>query len=274
VIRVELVQLVRRPRTWVSIALLCALPVIVAVLLSTTEIGPRPGEGPALLSAVLSNGALFPAASLGMVLPLFLPVAVSVVAGDSVAGEAATGTLRYLLARPVGRTRLLVAKLASTLAFVVMAVLAVGLTGYVLGRTLFPSGGGGSVAVPVSSLSGSTLSPREVAMRTLLALAYIVWSMLGVAAVALFLSTFTQSGLAAALGSLFVLVLSEVLVGLDAASALKPYLVTRYWLAWVDLFRDPILWHDVRHGVLLQGGYVVVLLGAAWANFMTRDITA
>ena len=47
---------------------------------------------------------------------------------------------------------------------------------------------------------------------------------------------------------------------LDAASV-RPYLPTRYWLAWVDLFRDPILWHDVRRGVLVQGVYAVVLLG-------------
>ena len=66
---------------------------------------------PAFLSAVLANGALFPAAALAMVLPLFLPVAVAVVAGDSIAGEASTGVLRYLLIRPVSRSRLLVAKL-------------------------------------------------------------------------------------------------------------------------------------------------------------------
>src|SRR3954471_9231647 len=119
---VELGRLFRRPRTWVTIGLLCLLPTIVAVFLAVTAVAPRPGEEPAFLSAVLSNGALFPAAALGIVLPLFLPVAVAVVAGDAVAGEAATGTLRYLLLRPVGRTRLLVAKLASTALFVFLSV--------------------------------------------------------------------------------------------------------------------------------------------------------
>ena len=64
-----------------------------------------------------------------------------------------------------------------------------------------------------------------------------------------------------------------LLLTLDASDSLRPYLVTRYWLAFVDLFRDPILWHDVVRGVLLQAGYVVVFLGAAWANFVTKDIT-
>ena len=112
-IRVELVKLVRRPRSWVSIALLCGLPVLVAVFVAVTHVAPPPGQGPTLLSAVLSNGSLYPAAALAIVLPIFLPVAVAVVAGDAIAGEAGSGMLRYLLARPVGRTRLLVAKLIS-----------------------------------------------------------------------------------------------------------------------------------------------------------------
>ena len=74
---------------------------------------------------MLTNGALFPLAALAIVLPLFLPIAVAVVAGDSIAGEAQAGTLRYLLARPAGRTRLLVAKLVAVLAFVLVTVLIV-----------------------------------------------------------------------------------------------------------------------------------------------------
>jgi ABC-2 type transport system permease protein len=273
VITVELTKLLRRPRTWISIALLCLLPTIVAVFLAVTDIAPRPGEGPAFLSAVLANGALFPAAALGIVLPLFLPVAVAVVAGDSVAGEASTGTLRYLLVRPVGRTRLLIAKLASVMAFLLISVIAVAATAYVVGTRLFVPAPG-SPATVVTGLSGSTLTKEQLALRTTLMILYIAWSMLGVAAVALFLSTITDSGLGAALGALAVLVISQVLVTLDAASSVKAYLPTRYWLAWVDFFRDPILWRDIERGLVVQGVYVVVLLAMAWANFMTRDVTA
>ena len=105
----------------------------------------------------------------------------------------------------------------------------------------------------MTGLSGSTLTPQQLTGRTVLVILYIAWSMLGVAAVALFLSTLTDSPLAAALGALAVLVTSQVLVTLDAASSVKQYLPTRYWLAWVDFFRDPILWHDIRRGVLVQG---------------------
>ncbi|MGG5261122.1 ABC transporter permease [Phycicoccus avicenniae] len=268
-IRVELRKLVGRPRTWISIGLLCLLPVVVAVLLSVTEIAPRPGQGPTLLSAVLGNGALFPAAALGIVLPFFLPIAVAVQAGESVAGEAAAGTLRYLLVRPVGRTRLLVAKLVSVVAFTLLAVVAVAVVGYVAGVTLLGTSG----TLTTTTLAGTALTPADLAWRTGVMVLYIGWSMVGLAAVSMLLSTMTDSPIAAALGGLAVLVSSTVLVTLDAAGAVRDYLPTRYWLAWVDLFRDPVPWGDITSGVLVQTGYVVVLLGAAWANFTTRDVT-
>ncbi|WP_104524199.1 ABC transporter permease [Blastococcus atacamensis] len=269
-ILVELRKTFRRPRTWATIAVLNALPVLVAVLLVLTDLAPRPGEGPPFLSAVLSNGTLYPLAALAIVLPLFLPIAVAVVAGDAIAGEAQAGTLRYLLARPAGRTRLLVAKLVAVLAFVLVTVLVVAAVGYVIGTTLFeaqPVAGG-------TSVSGTSLTPEEVAWRTLLAIGYVAVSMLGVAAFALFFSTLTDSPLGATMGALAVLVASSLLFTLDAASPLAPYLPTRYWLSFVDLFREPILWRDVTRGLALQGVYVGALLSAAWASFTTKDITS
>ena len=262
---VELRKLARRPRTWVSIALLAGVPVLVAVLLKITGIGPRPGEGPAFLSQVLNNGALFPAAALALILPVFLPVAVSVVAGDTIAGEANFGTLRYLIARPVGRTRLLAAKLVATTVFIFLAVLIVAAIGLAVGASLFG-------VKPLPSVSGQTIAAQDATWRTAVTVLYVGASMLGVAAFGIFFSTITDSPLAAALGALTVLVTSQVLDLIDAADVLQPYLPTHYWLAFVDLFRNPILWRNITRGFALQGIYVAVVLGAAWANFQTKDI--
>jgi len=275
VIRVELAKLFRRPRTYVIAGLLCILPLIVAIFLATTRIPPPPGQGGAFLSAVLSNGALYPAAAMALVLPVFLPVSVAVLAGDAVAGEASAGTLRYLLVRPVSRSRLLVAKLISLIVFVLFAILAVLVTSYLTGITLFgavTSSAGVALPPDVTSLSGVTISPAGLALRLLGTVAYIVISMVGVAAIALFLSTVTDSALGAAMGALAVLVTSQVLVTLDAAAAIRPYLPTRYWLAWIDFFREPVLWRDIERGAGIQLVYLVVLLGAAWANFLTKDV--
>jgi ABC-2 type transport system permease protein len=302
VIGVELVKLLRRPRTWISVVLTCALPFLVAVFITITHLTPPPGQGSAFLSAVLQDGALYPAAALALVLPVFLPVAVAVVAGDSIAGEASAGTLRYLLARPVGRTRLLVAKLISVTAYVLLVVLAVTFTAYATGVFLLgPSqaaavgqappgsgaaGAGGSglagqaptagqaAGGAVTSLSGTPLSLLQLTERIAGAIVFITVSMLGVAAIALFLSTITDSALGAAMGALAALVASEVLVTLNAATVVQPYLPTRYWLAWIDFFRQPIFWRDIQRGFGIQAIYVVVFLAAAWANFSTKDITA
>ena len=98
--------------------------------------------------------------------------------------------------------------------------------------------------------------------------------MLGVGAIALFLSTVTDSALGAALGALAALVTSEVLVTLNAASAVSPYLPTRYWLAWIDFFRQPIFWRNIDRGFADPGGLRRGVPRSAWANFATKDVTS
>lgn len=274
-IAVELRLMLRRRRVWLCWALLCALPALVAVLLAATDLAPPPGRGGAFLSVVVTNGQLYPAAALALVLPVFLPITVAVVAGDTVAGEASAGMLRYLLVRPVGRLSLLVAKLVSVAVFVLLAVLLVTVTSYLVGVAAFGFGPGAELggAGGIVSLSGSVLTPAQLVARTAGVVGYLALCMLALGAVGLFFSTLTDSPLAAALGVLAVVVTSAALQPLDAASAIEPYLTTAHWLAWVDLYRDPVLWPALRAGVQVQVGYVLVAFGAAWANFGTKDVT-
>jgi ABC-2 type transport system permease protein len=293
---VELYKLFSRPRTWICVLLICGLPLLVAVFVAVTHIAPPPGQGSAFLSAVLTDGKLYPAAALALVLPVFLPVSVAVVAGDSIAGEAASGTLRYLLVRPVSRTRLLISKLLALTTFVLFAVVAVTATSYLIGVFLLGPGAPAAVTQPgstapgvipggaptagvqpgssITSLSGAPLTLLQLAERVGWAVGFITVSMLGVAAIALFLSTVADSALGAAIGALAALVASEVLVTLNSASVIQPYLPTRYWLAWIDFFRQPIFWRDIQRGFAIQAVYVAVFLAAAWANLATKDITA
>ena len=278
-ILVELRKLVLRPRIWVNVAMLCALPLIVAIFLATASFAPPPGQGGAFLSAVRTNGLLYPAAALALVLPIFLPLSVAVVAGDSIAGESVGGTLRYLLIRPVGRVKLLLAKVIGLVAFILLAIAAVVVTSLATGVALFGTGGSQAAAAVgqasgATSLSGVPLTHTELALRLVYSIGYIIVSMIGFGAIGIFLSTLTSSSLGAALGALALLITSAVLQTLDAAAGVREYLITNYWLSWVDFFRDPIFWHDIDRGLLLQAGYVVVFLGAAWANFATKDVTS
>jgi ABC-2 type transport system permease protein len=268
-IRVELKLLLRRPRTWISLGILVALPLTAAIFLAVTKIAPQPGDPntPALLSQVLGNGTLMAAAALAVDLVPLLPLCVLIVAGDSIAGEANSGTLRYLLTRPVSRSRLLTAKLVSILTYVLIAVVTVALTGYISGILLFKSSGS------ITTISGGEpLTSSQTAVRIIISMLYVGVSMLGVAAFALLLSTIVENPLGATLGGFALLVASTTLDALDAAGSAQPYLPTHYWLKFVDIFRNPVLWRDVERGVLLQAVYVAVLLGAAWAYFTSKDI--
>jgi ABC-2 type transport system permease protein len=151
---------------------------------------------------------------------------------------------------------------------VLVAVGFVVVSSYAVGVLLFPA-----TPSAVTSVSGVPLSTGEFLARLAAAVGYVAVSMLGVGAIALFLSTLTDSALGAALGALAALVASQVLVALDAAASVAPYLPTRYWLAWIDLFRDPIAWRDIERGLGVQVVYVAVFLAAAWANFATKDVT-
>ena len=103
-----------------------------------------------------------------MCVPLFLPLTIGVVAGDTIAGEASHGTLRYLVIAPAGRLRLLGVKYAGCAAFCVAAALVVGIAGALIGMLLFPIG-------PVTLLSGATVCTwcpawqRETAHRAMVA---------------------------------------------------------------------------------------------------------
>lgn len=283
-LRVELSKLILRPRTWITIAVLSLLPVVVAIFLKVTGRVPQPGQGPALLSDVLHNGALFPVAALGLVLPLFLPVAVAIIGGEAIAGEAEAGTLRYLLIRPVSRRRVLVSKLVMLTVFVILTVAIIALVGFICGSTMFGVGashtsGVGSVGSAgsvgsVTSVSGQGIPAQSATVRILLSVAFAIVSMLGVAAISVFGSVMTDSAVGAALAAVAFLVCSEVLDLVNAADAIRPYLPTHYWLAFVDLFRNPILWHNVIRGFLIQGAYIAVFTSAAWARFSNKDITS
>src|SRR6266496_2402666 len=117
-LRSELSLIFLRWRNLALLAVLAAIPVLIGVALKLSTGGGRgDGQGPAFIAEVAGNGVFLALTSLTVLLTLVLPLAVAVVAGDSVAGEAGHGTLRYLLTVPAGRTRLLGIKYTALVIF-------------------------------------------------------------------------------------------------------------------------------------------------------------
>src|SRR5256885_13240635 len=145
--RSELMLIFGRRRNWVGGVILAVVPIIIAI---AVKVSPPSGGGPGdFLDQITDNGIFVALAALTLEMPLFLPIAVAAISGDSVAGEANLGTLRYLLAVPVDRTRLLLGKFGALVVFALTATLLVALVGSVMGLALF---GGG----PAVTLSGTT----------------------------------------------------------------------------------------------------------------------
>ena len=142
-----------RPRNLALLGVLAAVPVLFGVVLRLTLHSGGPGgggNGPQFLNQLAGNGVLLTLIALQALLILVLPLVVAVVAGDAVAGEAGYGTLRYLLAVPAGRTRLLAVKFATIVVFGLFATFIVSAVALVVGAILFPIG-------PVTLLSGTTI---------------------------------------------------------------------------------------------------------------------
>lgn len=265
-LRSELLTLFRRRRIWALLGVLALVPVIITIAVKITG-GPPRGDGPAFIAQITHNGVFASLAGLTVTLPVFLPMAVSIVAGDAISGEAGLGTLRYLLVRPSGRSRLLGVKAATVIAFCVVAALVVAAAGLVIGVALFPVG-------RITTLSGDTLSLSGGMVRIVAASGIVGLSLLGLAAIGLFISTLTDVPVGAMAATLGLLILSGVLDAIPQVATIHPWLLTHNWLTFGDLMRTSIAWDGIGHNLALQALYVVVFGSAAWARFTTKDVLA
>lgn len=261
----EISLLFRRRRTWAMLAALAAIPVLIAIVVKVSSTAPGPGQGPPFLDRVTQNGLFVSITGLVVTIPLFLPLTVGVVAGDTVAGEAGLGTLRYLLLAPVGRFRLLVTKYVGSATFCLAATASIVVAGSIIGAALFPVG-------PVTLLSGDTIGAWESLGRALLVAAYVSLSMLGLTAVGLFISTLTVVPVGAMAATVVVSIVAQVLGSLDQLGWLHPWLFTEHWLGFADLLRQPIAWGSFVDNALLQAGYVALFGALAYGRFATKDV--
>lgn len=255
----------RRRRTWAMLAALAAIPVLIAIVVRVTSSGPPAGRGPQFLDQITSNGLFVVLTALVVSSPLFLPLTVGVVSGDTIAGEAGAGTLRYLLVAPAGRLRLLIIKYIGAAAFCLSAVLAVVIAGTIIGLILFPVG-------PVPLLSGTTISVAASFGRLLLIAAYMCVSLLGLAAIGLFISTLTDVPVGAMAATVVTAVVSQVLDSLPQLDVLHPWLFSHYWLDFADLLRSPIAWDSFGANSLLQLGYIAMFGALSYARFAGKDV--
>lgn len=263
--RGEMRLILTRRRNIALLAVLAIVPLFIGVAVDVSR--PRPGDGPQFIGQISGNGLFLVFTALTVSLPFFLPLVIGVVAGDSIAGEAGLGTLRYILTVPVTRGRLLAVKTLGVATFTAIAVLVVTIIGLSTGAVLFG-------LHSVTLLSGDTVSLGSGLLRTAGIAIYVTIALFALAAAGLFVSTLTENAIAAMASTIAIAVFSALLDAVPQLSSIHGILLTDHWLGFGELLRSAVSSSDLARWSGLHLAYVAVFLSLAWARMTTKDVTS
>ncbi|MFC4031984.1 ABC transporter permease [Streptomyces polygonati] len=266
-LRVETRRQLRRRRTIIVGALLAALPFI---LMAAFAIGGTPSDGrngPTLIDTATASGANFTATCLFVSAGFVLVVPVALFCGDTVASEAGWSSLRYLLAAPVPRARLLAVKLTVALGFSAVALVLLPAVALVAGTVAY---GWGDLRLP----TGGSLAAGSALPRVAVVVAYIFVSQLVTAALAFWLSTVTDAPLGAVGGAVGLTIVGNVLDAVTALGSWRDVLPAHWQFSWLDAVQPTMDWTGMIQGASVSVSYAVVLTALAFRGFRTKDIVS
>jgi ABC-2 type transport system permease protein len=261
-----------RRRTQLALGFMFVLPLII---LAAFEFGGNGnsddsnggGAFGSLVDLATSGGLNFALCCLGVSSGFLLVVVVALFNGDTVASEASWGSLRYLLAVPVPRARLLGVKLVVSLLYSLVALLILGLTALVAGTLRYGWH-------PLGSTVAASIPPGQGVVRLLGIMAYLAVTMLIVAGLAFLLSVSTDAALGAVGGAVLLWILSGILDQISALGSIRDVLPTHYSEAWLGLLSTPAQVDDLVKGAITAVVYATVFWSLAFWRFTRKDITS
>jgi ABC-2 type transport system permease protein len=262
--RVEAIRQFRRRRTLIAYSILMVLP---WVLVGAFEIsGPASGGNgtPGLVTAATNGGLNFAAFGFFVSAGFLLVVIVALFCGDTIASEASWSSLRYLLAAPVPRARLLRQKLAVAAAYSILAILTFALMSMVAGTVAF---GWHPLRLPGSGIDVATGSALG---RLAVVFGYILVTETVVAGLAFLLSVSTDSPL----GAVGLIIVSNILDAITALGGWREILPSHWQFAWISALQSQITWTGMIEGAAVSVSYAIVLFALAFRRFRTRDIVS
>ena len=265
-VRVELMRQLRRRRTQFALGFMIALPLILLIAFSFGS--DNSGNTTSSFVDLAKGGAAnFAIVSLFFSASFLLIVVISLFFGDTIASEASWSSLRYLLAMPVPRLRLLRQKILVAGLLAVVALLILPATAYVVGLIAYGSG-------PLSTPIGDEFGTGTGLLRIGLVIAYLAVQLSWVAGLAFFLSVVTDAPLGAVGGAVLLSIVSQILDQITALGGIRNWLPTHYSLAWTGALASPVRWDDMIRGAFSGLAYAVVLVALAALRFRRKDITS
>ncbi|MFL6239330.1 MAG: ABC transporter permease [Actinomycetes bacterium] len=264
-VRSEFRLVFRRRRNALILMFVALVPIFIGTAVKVST--PKSGDGPPFIFQVSGNGLFLVFTALAVGLPVFLPMAIAIVAGDAIAGEAGSGTLRYLLTVPVARSRVLLVKAIGVLTYAAAAVAIIGVVGLISGAAFFG-------IHPVTLLSGDTVSVGNGLLRALGVAVYVFIDLVGLVAIGMFLSTLTEVPVAAMAATLGVAIVFAILDSIPQVGSVRSILLTHHWQDFGELLRQPPHLSTLLPGIFLPLAYAAIFGTAAWARITTMDVTA
>jgi ABC-2 type transport system permease protein len=271
--RLELYRQIKRKRTLFSYIFVISLPVIVALAVkfgtSGNSSGPtRFGSGTADLIGLATKGAAnFTSTMFYFATPFLLVAVISIFNGDTVASEASWSTLRYLLAAPVPRTRLLIQKLKVSLTLSLISIVLLIATSWIVGAIAFGT-------APMQTPLGVTFGNAQATQRIVVIGFYLALVLLSVAGLAFYLSVSTDVPLGAVGGAIGIIILSNILDAISGLGAIRNWLPTHYSFSWFDALSSSIDWTQMIRGASYSLILFSVLISLAVIKFNKKDITS
>lgn len=265
-VRVELARQWRRRRTKYALGFMVLLPIILAVSFALGGSDDSPG-GTSFVDLAQQSAGNFAMVTLFFSTSFLLIVVVSLFFGDTIASEASWSSLRYLLAMPVPRFRLLRQKFVVAGMLSLIAVVLLPVTAWLLGAVLYGTG-------PLSTPIGESFTGGQTFARLALVVAYVAVQLTWVAGLAFLLSVSTDAPLGAVGGAVLLSILSQILDQITALGDLRNWLPTHYSFAWTGAMVDPIRWDDMVRGGFSALAYAVLFTALAFVRFRRKDITS
>lgn len=268
--RTELRRQASRRRTQLALGFMVVLPLIILIAFEFGDDnggGSRRSQFAALADIATAGGLNFALFTLLVSSSFLLIVVVALFCGDTVAGEASWGSLRYLLAVPVPRARLLGSKLLVSLFSCAVALVLLTGTALLAGTLRYGWH-------PLQTTVAGDIASGTALVRLLAILGYLAVSLLVVASLAFLLSVSTDAPLGAVGGAVLLQILSSILDQITALGNLRLILPTHYASAWLGLLSNPVQTDDMVKGVISALAYAAFFFGWAWYRFLRKDVVS
>ncbi|RAJ71216.1 ABC-2 type transport system permease protein [Streptomyces sp. Amel2xB2] len=272
--RVEAIRQLRRRRTAVVTVILAMLPFVLVVAFAIGGDDGGGGGGGAgreqrinLVDTATVSGLNFATSALFLSAGFLLVIPVALFFGDTVASEAGWSSLRYLLAAPVPRARLLWSKLRVALTFSLAAIVLLPLLSLAVGTVAYGWD-------PLRSPTGSSIPATDAVFRLALAVAFVFVSQLVTAGLAFWLSTVTDAPLGAVGGAVGLTIVGNLLDAVEALGSWREFLPAHWQYAWADAIQPELEWTGMLKGTSVSVAFALVLFALAFRGFARKDVVS